>query len=172
MKKIFILMIFGVAFYVAGFGQEKEKTSPLPSLSIGVEAAFPTRDLGLISSMGVGMRMETVTPFCSMAGISFSAGVTNYFTNRDVKTTGIKNFFAFPGEAGCRLFSAKGLYVEPKAGFTFFSGKSGGAIAFSYALNLGVKAGKFIDFSFSYENAKLSGLNLSHAGINMAYIFH
>jgi hypothetical protein len=172
MKKVFILLIFGAIFSVTGFGQGKKKTDPLPSFSIGVETAFPTRDLASISSMGIGLRMQTVTPFCSMAGVSFSAGVTNYFMTRDAKTADVKNLFAFPVEAGCRLFSAKGLYLDPKAGFTFFSGKTNGDITFTYALNVGVKAGNFIDISFGYENAPLSGLALSHAGINVAYIFH
>ena len=172
MKKVSILLIFGAIFSVAGFGQKEKNTVPLPSFSMGIETAFPTGDLSSISSMGVGIRMQTVTPFCSMAGISLSAGVTNYFVTRDVKTADVKNLFAFPVEAGCRLFSAKGLYFEPKAGFTFFSGKSSGDIAFTYALNVGVKAGNFIDLSFGYESAPLSGLTLSHAGINVAYIFH
>ena len=172
MKKIFSVLIFSGMFYVSGFAQEKKKTNPLPSFSMGVEAAFPTRDMRLLSSMGIGIRMQTVTPFCSMAGVSFSAGVTNYFLNRDVKTTEVKNLLAFPVEAGCRLFSAKGLYVEPKAGFTLFSNKAGSDMAFTYALNVGVKAGNFVDFSFGYENAQYSGLALSHAGINIAYIFH
>ena len=172
MKKIFALLIFVGVFYVAGFGQEAKKPNPLPSFSMGLEAAFPTHDLSLLTSMGLGIKMQTVTPFCSMAGVSFSAGVTNYFTNSDAKTDNVKNFFAFPVEAGCRLFSRKGLYVEPKAGFTLFSGKVGSDMAFTYALNVGVKAGNFVDLSFGYENAPLSGLALSHAGIGIAYIFH
>ncbi len=172
MKKVFILLIFGAIFSITGFGQKEKKTVPLPGFSIGIETAFPTGDLSSISSMGVGMRMQTVTPFCSMAGFSFSAGVTNYFVTRDVKTAGVKKFFAFPVEAGCRLFSAKGLYFEPKTGFTFFSGKSSSNIAFTYALNVGVKTGNCIDISFGYENAPLKDLTLSHASVNIAYIFH
>jgi hypothetical protein len=172
MKKVSILLIYGAIFSVAGFGQKEKNTVPLPSFSMGIETAFPTGDLGSISPMGIGLRMQSVTPFCSMAGVSLSAGVTNYFVTRDAKTTDIKNLFAFPVEAGCRLFSAKGLYFEPKAGFTLFSGKSNSDIAFTYALNLGIKAGNFIDLSFGYENAPLSGLALSHAGINIAYVFH
>ncbi len=172
MKKIFIVLILGAIFSVAGFTQGKKKTEPLPTFSMGVETAFPTGDLGSISPMGIGIRMQTVTPFCSIAGLSFSAGVTDYFVTMDAKTADIKNLFAFPVEAGCRLFSAKGLYVEPTAGFTFFPGKTNSDIAFTYALNVGVKAGNSIDLSFGYENTPLSGLALSHAGINIAYIFH
>jgi hypothetical protein len=172
MKKISTLLVFGVIFSVAVFGQHETKTEPLPSFSMGMEAVFPTGDLSSLSSMGVGLRMQTVRPFCSMAGVSFSAGVTNYFTTKEVKTVNVKNILAFPAEAGCRLFTAKGLYIEPKGGFTFFAGKSNSDIAFTYAVNAGVKAGSSFDISIGYENALLSGLNLSHVGINVAYIFH
>ena len=138
---------------------------------MGIETAFPTHDMNLLSSMGIGIRMQTVTPFCSMAGISFSTGVTNYFLNSDVKTSEVKNLLAFPMEAGCRLFSAKGLYVEPKAGFTLFSNKAGSDMTFTYALNVGVKAGNYVDLSFGYENAQYSGLALSYAGVTTAYVF-
>jgi hypothetical protein len=172
MKKIFIPLIFEAIFFISGFGQDKRKTEPLPAFSMGVEAAFPIGDFNALSSMGAGMKMQTVTPFCSMAAVSFSAGVTNYFITTKAKIANIKNFFAFPVEGGCRLFSARGLYLEPKAGFTFFSGKSNNDMAFTYALNLGIRTGNFIDFSFGYESAQLSGLALAHAGINIAYIFH
>jgi hypothetical protein len=172
MKKISTLLVFGIIFSVAVFGQHETKTEPLPTFSIGLETAFPTGDLSSLTSVGVGLRMQTVTPFCSMAGVSFSAGMTSYFVKSQVKTVDLKNLLAFPVEAGCRLFTAKGLYVEPKGGFTFFAGKSSSDIAFTYAVNVGVKAGNSLDLSFGYENAMLSGLSLSHAGINIAYIFH
>ena len=172
MKKISIVLVFAGLFSVTGFGQDNKKIPPPPSFSIGIEGAFPANDLALISSMGIGMRMQTVTPFCQMAGVSFSGGFTCYSVTRDAKTLDAHNFIAFPAEAGVRLFSAKGLYCEPETGFTFFSGKSGGDIAFTYAFNVGVRAGSNLDFSFGYENAPYKGLKLSHAGVNIAYVFH
>ncbi len=172
MKKIFILLLFGGILSTSGFGQKKETAGNLPTFSMGIETALPTGDLGLISSLGLGIKMQTVTPFCSKAGVVFSAAAINYFVNTDAKVADVKNFFAFPVEAGCRLFSAKGLYFEPKAGFTYFSGKGGSDIAFTYALNVGVKANNSVDLSFGYENAPLSGLSLSHAAISVAYILH
>ncbi len=172
MKKIVTLLILAGMFSASVFGQDKKKTEPLPGFSMGIEPAFPTGDLKLISSMGMGIKMQTFTPFCSMAGVSLSAGVTDYFLANDVKTNEEKSLFAFPVEAGCRLFLPKGVYFEPKTGFTYFSDKGGNNIAFTYALNVGVMTSNFVDVSFCYENAPYKGLTLSHTGITIAYIFH
>jgi hypothetical protein len=171
MRKFAVLLISFILCYAAVRGQSTNKEIPPQRMSFGIETVLPAENLSLIHSFGLGVSMKTITPFTPFCGFTLSAGAIEYFSKHNFANKGINNLVCFPLKAGINFFSRKGIYAEPQIGYSLFSNGNKTEGAFCYAANIGCVVNSHIDFSICYEVNRKYGLNFSHTGMKIAFIY-
>lgn len=168
MKIKLTLIALLITVFTKSFSQSANAN---PSLSIGLEVAFPTsKNFSDYSSTGVGGSAKLAIPVVNNGAVTLSAGYISFAGKTIVAGYKTPTLNLIPFKAGFRYKFPTNFYIEPQAGITSakYKGAGNSSSSFTVAGNLGYIVSNFIDLSARYE-AMTKGGNTSYIGLRAAF---